>query len=312
MDVNPQEENGIVLMILRDTYNILKGTPNFRFCYNAKVKLQKVVFFVADQLNIPLTRSWYRYGPFIYNENVDFESLPETLNDSNAHEIENAENLFSNFQREYSEVLDSLVPRIFYLTLNDLLTEIYTKYAPEQYRTIYLSNLAIENNFKIAKSQARCAETTSLAPDDFSQHFSAFASSVIGLEDMSFVYDYADEYATILESCLIRMNRIGRASLPCLHLLASSYESILWNPITLKISINTLTGSSSEEVRLKQWVKLTTVSQQIGNRLAFLRASLKRDKMLASIDEKSEFFKTKYGDDKEFLDAVTNVWKSYE
>lgn len=312
MDVSPQEENGIVLMILRDTYNILKTTPNFCFYYKSEVKLQKVVFFIAEKLNIPLTRSWYHYGPFIHNENVDFESLPETLNETNLQEIRKAENLLSDVQAEYVEVLNSLVPRIFFLNLEDLLTEIYTKYAPVQYRTLYLANLAIEKNFRMAKNQAKSTETTSVTPDDFSQHLSAFASSVAGLDDMSFVYDYADKFATILESFIIRMNRTGRASLPYLHLLKSSYESILWSPITLKISINTLTGSSAEEVRVKQWVKLTTVSQQIENRLAFLSASLKRGKMLASIDEKTEFFKTKYGNDKEFLDAVTNVWKSYK
>jgi hypothetical protein len=306
MHLSPQDENGIVLMILRDTYDILSRTPNFSFNYNAKVKLQKVVFLVADSLEIPLTRSWYRYGPYIHNENVDFEALPETLNETTMKEIRNAEKVFSDRQQEYTEVLSSLVPRIFFLELHSLLTEIYTTYAPKQYKTVYLANLAIEENFRLAKSQ------TDIEIDNFTQHFSTFASSVVGFDDMSFVYDHADEYATILDNFLIKMDRMGEVSLPHLRMLKSSYESILWNPISLKISINTLIGLNAEEERLKQWSKLNKASSQMKNRLASLDASLSRDNVLASVDEKTEFYKAKYGDDKQFLDAVTNVWKSYK
>ena len=64
MNLSPSDENGIVLTILRDTYDILVHTPKFSFDYNAKVKLQKAVFLIAKELNIPLTRSWYRRALF--------------------------------------------------------------------------------------------------------------------------------------------------------------------------------------------------------------------------------------------------------
>ena len=67
MNVSPQDENKIIWMILRDTYNILARTRNFDFSYASKVKLQKVVFLIAEKLDIPLTRSWYRYGGYVHN-----------------------------------------------------------------------------------------------------------------------------------------------------------------------------------------------------------------------------------------------------
>jgi len=46
--------------------------------------------------------------------------------------------------------------------------------------------------------------------------------------------------------------------------------------------------------------------------LVALEASLTKDNMLPSLDERKQFFNAVYGEDKEFLGAVSNVWKSYK
>lgn len=312
MSLSPQEENGIVLMILRDTHNILSHTPNFSFDYNANVKLQKVVFLLADALNIPLTRSWYHFGPFVYNKNVKFEKLsyfPAILNEETRTEISEAEKIISERRENYYKQLNLLVPRLFFMKLDDLLAEVYGKYAPAPYKPVYFSNLNLNKDFKLAKSRVSCDEEVI---SRFTNNLSILTANLASFEDMSFMYDYADEFATTLESCLIKMSSSGKVSIGHLGMLKATYEAAIWNPVSLKISINTLTGSNTEPVKLEQYDKLVKNEPYIKHRLAFLENILSKNAMLASINDKSEFFKSRYGDDKKFVDAVVNVWKSYK
>ncbi len=316
MQITPQDENGIVVMILRDTYNILTNTPNFSFDYSADVKLQKTIFLIAERLGIPLTRSWYRHGPYVFNKNIDFETLrylPAIMNEGTNSEIAKAEHMFSEIHAEYEELLNSIVPRLFFMKWDELLTYIYGNFAPELYKPAYFANLHIETNFKAARSEAKYNEESALVhTKEFTKNLSVLASNVTCFEDMSFLYDYVDEFATILDNCLIRMNAIGRSPLAQLTMLIDTYESAIWNPIALKISINTLDGVNAENERISQCSRIAKTEPTIKPQLTFLNNILSKNNMLASIDEKTEFFKEKYGNDDEFVGAVGNVWKSYK
>lgn len=316
MDMTSQDENGIVLMVLRDTYDILSRTPNFSFDYNAKVKLQKLVFLIAETMDIPLTRSWYRHGPFVHNTNVNFEKLnklPETLNAQDVREISKAEKILSDVHDEYMKVLKSLVPHIFFLKINDLLVKIYKKYAPEEYRPIYLTNLTIESIFKTARTNVGTDKSEFIIEtDELLRQCSALASNIATFEGMDYCYAYADDYITTLEKALIKMSDCKVAPSYHLKLLTEVYESSVWVPLTLNISINTLIGLNAEDEQLVQWLKLEKAKVQSKNQLVRFKRVLKRDGLMASIEERTKFFKTKYGEDKDFVDAVSDVWKAYK
>src|SRR4030042_1475124 len=200
MNVSPQDENKIIWMILRDTYNILARTRNFDFSYASKVKLQKVVFLIAEKLDIPLTRSWYRYGGYVHNRAVDFTQLsrlPFVLSSYKINEIRKIEHAFADIHQEYYELLRELVPRVFFMKLEELLGEIYEG-APKEYKPLYFTNLAIENNFELVKNYEKndsegCQSTlfyhlSEKSEPDFSQYtrfancFSKLALSIADLE----------------------------------------------------------------------------------------------------------------------------------
>lgn len=105
---------------------------------------------------------------------------------------------------------------------------------------------------------------------------------------------------------------LGKKSLHHLNELKKTYEHAIWNTIALKISINTLTGVNAKGVKADQEYKFYTSDAKVNRRLVALEASLTKDNMLPSLDERKQFFNAVYGEDKEFLGAVSNVWKSYK
>ncbi len=314
MNLEPQDENGIVLMILRDIYDILEQNRTFNFRYNCEVKLQKVFFLLTDSLEIPLTKSWYRYGPYIHNKNVSSEklvNLPENTDIDDIHAITKAEDTFSEIKKQYRAKLHELVPYVFYQHLQELLAEIYQEYTPEKYKPVYLSNLALQKSFRNASTYAILSrKMVKTAP--FLENLSNISSNIANFEDMSFMFDYAEEYISLLEDCLVKMNANGKLSSFHVNLLKSTYESSIWVPITLKISINTLTGLNAKDAKLQQWSKLQNVQSKIESSLTYLDKVLNRDEMIPSAEERTIFFRKQYGNDKDFVNAVANVWKCYK
>lgn len=316
MEVNPQDENGIVLMILRDTYKILSSESNFNFNIKGQVKLQKIFFLLADGLKIPLTRSWYQHGPFIHNRNINFQRLrliDSTLSEKDKAEIARAEKLFRDVDSRYHKLLKSIVPRLFYMQLDELLAQIYNQYAPERYKPSYLSNLAIDSRFSYIEHRLNEDEGGySIQIQSFTKYFLELASYIAGFDDVEPLYEYTDQFISTLESCFLKMNKIGATSIAHLNLLKNAYEGIIWTPLTLKISENTMEGPNADELRVSQKVRFLSEAMQLRNRINYLNEILRKDDMLASVAERTAFFQQTYGNDKEFLNATGNVWKSYK
>ncbi len=330
MNISPKQENGIIKLILRDTHQILSNTRNFSFEYASEVKLQKLLFLIAEKLDIPLTRSWYLHGGFIHNRFIKFkclESLPLTISITGDSDLKKAEQVLSDIRSEYLNLLQELVPKIFFMRLDNLLDEVYND-APKEYKTMYYTNLAIEREFKLVKNFEQ--DGKQVWQDSLFSHipqkdkpefndYNRFAGNVSrlileisNLTDFSCLYDRINKFAEMLDDCLIKMGFLGKKSLPHLKALKNVYERAIWNSIALKISINTVTGVNAESVKEKQEYRFNSSETKGERQLANLKSILVRDNMLPSLDERKRFFNVMYGEDKEFLGAVSNVWKSYK
>jgi hypothetical protein len=330
MKLSPRDENTIIWMILRDVYNILASNKKFDFHYASKVKLQKVVFLIAETLDIPLTRSWYRHGGYVHNRTIDFTQLyrlPSILSTHRINEIEKVEQALSDIHVEYYELLHTLVPRVFFMNLEELLEEVYSE-APKKYRPLYFTNLTIEHNFELVKNFKKsdlgvCQSTLTYhikernEPDfslykKFANDFSELALNIADVRDFSQFYDCLDVYTNLLEDCLVKMSFLDKISLEHFFALKTGYERAIWNPLSLKISINTVKGLNAEAVKLSQQQKFSNVDTQIYSQLSYLKRLLSKDKMLPTLEERTKFFKSVYGNDTEFLGAISDVWKSYK
>jgi len=330
MNIDPQDESAIIRTILRDTYKILTENSSFNFSYASEVKLQKLFFIIAEELDIPLTRSWYRYGGYVHNDVISCERLcriPFELSLGRNSDVERAERLLRDIRSDYINLLHELVPKIFYIPLDEFLKDFYER-APKDYKPLYYSNMAIENDFKLVKNfnpesskfwqnsiisyMSKDSKTDFSTYKRFANHISSLILEVSNSPDLSCLYEYTNKYAEMLDDCLIKMAFLGKKSLHHLNELKKTYEHAIWNTIALKISINTLTGVNAKGVKADQEYKFYTSDAKVNRRLVALEASLTKDNMLPSLDERKQFFNAVYGEDKEFLGAVSNVWKSYK
>jgi len=319
MNISPKQENGIIKLILRDTHQILTSIRNFSFEYASEVKLQKLIFLIAEKLDIPLTRSWYRYGGFVHNRFIKFqnlESLPSTISVTGDSDLKKAEQVLSDIRSDYINLLQELVPKIFFMRLDNLLEEVY-KDAPEEYKPMYSTNLAIEREFDIVKDSLFTHISQKSKPEfndynRFASNMSRLILEISNLTDFSCLYDFTNKYAEMLDDCLIKMCFLGKKSVSHLRSLKDVYEGAIWNSIALKISINTVTGVNAESVKGEQEYRFHTSGKKVKYQLVALKELLTKDNMMPSLDERKQFFKAIYGEDKEFLGAVSNVWKSYK
>jgi len=326
LKIEPQDEAAIIKMILRDILRILHTSSQQDFSQN-RVKLQKIIFIVAEELDIPLTRSWYLYGGYVHNADTTIPINEMTFSsEPTCDQIKNAEKLFAPVQSKYSRIMDETVRKIFYTKLNTFLEEFYRTRAPEKYKPLYYNNLAIERNFELVKkfepkTKGIIQQTLlkfSLETNEFS-HYRHFAKNLSRLvleiadsSDFSCFYDYTNRYIDLLEDYLVKVDLERAWFLNCLKLLKDMYEKAVWKPIALKISLKTLTGVCADKVRKKQEAILSNADSWISNCLDSLYETLAKNGLLLTPHERSQFFRTVYGKEEDFLGTISNVWKSYK
>ena len=315
MEATPQDENGIILMMMRDTYGILASQNNFNFNMKGQVKLEKIFFLLADSLKIPLTRSWYQFGPFIHNKNVNFQRLKlfnNYLSEKDKTDISHAEMLFREIDSKYHKLLKNLVQELIYKPLPDLLADIYNQYAPERYKPSYLTNLSIESRFLYTEKCLKEDKRNSIQIPTFTKYFLTLQSYIANFDDVEPIYDYYDQFIGTLESCFLKMNNSGAVSIAYLNLLKDSYEKIVWMPLALKISENTMEGLNADEFKESQRLRFLDETTRLKNRIRDLNETVRSNNMLASVAERTAYFQQTYKNDKEFVNATGNVWKSYK
>ncbi len=331
MNISPEQENGIIKLILRDTHEILTDNTHFSFGFASEVKLQKLVFIIADKLDIPLTRSWYRHGGFVHNDIIKFRNLqhfPQIISKTGDRELKKAEQVLSEIRSDYVSLLQELVPRIFFMRLEEVLEEVYAD-APEEYKPMYYTNLAIEKEFDIVKNfdsgeiqiwqdsidryiSNKDYKTMFSVYTRFSRKISSLILEISNLSDFSCLYGCTNNFAEMLDDYLIKLGFTGNNSLDHLKALKNIYENTVWNSIALKISVNTVKGVNAELVKAQQEVRFYDFGTNVEQKQDRLKNKLMRDNMMPSLEERKQFFNIMYRDDKEFFGAVSNVWKSYK
>ena len=332
INITPQDEDGIIKMILRDARQaILRRKPGIDFKrVSFQVKLQKIVFIIAEELGIPLTRSWYLYGGYVHNPLVDIETLVD-LEDSpqatfdllgNAIEpsrdqkdIEYAESLLGDKQSSYKNKIRKIAPEIFFKKYDEFLLDFYSKMAPEAYKQLYLNNAHLNQTYKRFEGLALKAERPALdafcpqLPAPFSDYYRTFTSDLSKLSvevakgEPSEFYDLTLRYIELLEGYLIKAG-FERKVLSRFKLLEDVYKKDLWKTVALSISTKTVKGVRSEEVRASQRRKLEENLTSLPSSLNQLEAILTEEGLLPTRNELIRFYEKNYGDRKELTEAL--------
>jgi hypothetical protein len=327
----PQDENGIVAMILRDINNVLRETPNFDFSLAARTKTIKVIFTIAEQLDIPITRSWYRHGGNVHSQIIKLNPMSREIRNLNGvteAEIETAEQYMKPYESEYETLLHSIVPKYFFMSLPALLTLFYQN-APEIYQPLYFSNLEMFKTFRKFVMPTRGSSGTAYQQviskfatqegnldfgyyKSFSNILSRLSFEMSALDNFSKMHPYLSQFTDIFEDYLVKASYEGELKPQVFSLFQQTYEQAVWFPSSRIISLNTAKGTMDSEVKRWQIVRLTAEIPQITSDLQFLKQFIESSKMVLSLDERTRFFNTQYGNDTEVLGAIADAWRNYK
>lgn len=112
------------------------------------IKIQKLVYRIAEDWEIPLIRTWYRYGQFEpYNTLRPSEFSPSPLEELD-RPVRSGK--FGTVTREDIQgyYAETNLDEVWSQPMFDFLEENYQDWAPEEYRDLYLSNLEVLNTLE--------------------------------------------------------------------------------------------------------------------------------------------------------------------
>lgn len=223
-----------------------------------KTKIDKVAFNVARKNNLPITRSWYKYGGFVW-PNFDlvnrFNEHQGTLAPSQEAQV--TENLAFRTHKElfvhYYQAVEKELS-ILREEISDTLERIYAEDAPKPLRQVYLAH---------KKMTDRLSKVTGLVRSGFphpiflnaSEAITDFHRKVMHFQDKPEVVDLVIETTSLLEDLLItyEMNIENDKKLkewvPSFEKVLDFYHKKIWALPASAMSIETLEGPRAEEMK---------------------------------------------------------------
>ena len=126
--LNNYDEETLVKMILAGLDRVLKSRKIDKDYLN-EVKVHKIVYMVAEDLNLDITRSWYMRGCYVWcNKPINeyFKPYGRIYLDPSPDIIDAINNVIR-------------VLEVFSLKRQDFLKKLYEEFAPSEFRNLYIA-----------------------------------------------------------------------------------------------------------------------------------------------------------------------------
>lgn len=136
------DDDFVTSWLAAESVSCLKEKPNFDR-KEIRTKLHKIIYLVADEHNIPITRGWYMHGPFVYNNNVLNIDYKKNLRiwTSKSFKINNYFKEIKKYEFDIDEIrisIDKIVNIISKYSADEYIYKLYNEYSPKKYRQLYL------------------------------------------------------------------------------------------------------------------------------------------------------------------------------
>ena len=221
-------------------------------------KTAKVAFNVAKKLNLPITRSWYKYGSYVWPQ---FE-LENRLNEHRgtlalSQEARHVESLAFGSQREsfkqYVRAVEEELPTLKE-DLSGTLERIYAEGAPKHLRHVYLSHKKMTDRFSKVTDFARSGFPQPVFLPA-SQEITNFHRRISCFKDRPEVVDLVIETTSLLEDLLVTYET-NQSDAKRLKEWVAFFEKVLefyhkrvWILPASVMSIETAEGPREQEVK---------------------------------------------------------------
>ncbi len=249
---NDYDEETLVRMILSCLDRVLKRRRIDKTYLN-DVKVHKIVYMVAERLNLDITRSWYMRGCYVWCGNLinDFFKFSDF--------IDSPLNIIASI---IVDAVESVIKDlgVFELKRQDFLKKLYKEFAPSEFRDLYVAYYDFKINYESFLNQLQPVERlffveidSTLVSSSLSKLHMAITKTI---EDHRIV-DVFIEYTTLLETIAFGVeekaldNEITKEMIKFCKEAYEFYDNEVWKLPAIEIAKRTMKGKNRNEILQK-------------------------------------------------------------
>jgi hypothetical protein len=222
-------------------------------------RISKITFFVAKELDLPITRSWFKFGAHVWVDNAtedrlfQFMGLIEadpSINETIEYARSEAKSVFQEMQRIIDE-------HEFILTnsTSQILDWLYLNEAPEEYKGIYRSHKKVMDRIEKTLDSIWQADA-SYQYANAAKEITQFHEEMLYFQDQPDIIDLVIDATSLMESLLIVYEsnlenyEVLRRLARFLDLLYHKfYLADIWKFPASAITLETVVGENADLVR---------------------------------------------------------------
>jgi hypothetical protein len=259
--LNNYDEETLVKMILAGLDRVLKSRKIDKDYLN-EVKVHKIVYMVAEDLNLDITRSWYMRGCYVWcNKPINeyFKPYGRIYLDPSPDIIDAINNVIR-------------VLEVFSLKRQDFLKKLYEEFAPSEFRNLYIAYYDFKINYESFLRQLQQSEKLFFIDVDSTLVSSSLSQLHMAITDTikdHRIVDVFIQYTTLLETIAlgleekIRNNEVTKEMVDFCQEAYEFYDNEVWKLPATEIANRTMKGRNSREVLQKLWRNFNTTLSNV-------------------------------------------------
>jgi len=234
-------------------------------------KIAKIVYDVAERLDLPITRSWYMFGTYVWPDNATEERLRAFSASEPADFVKVTQESARSDLKEEFQAIESEVekqPLMFEMALSPFLDRLYEK-APRPYKGVYQSHKKVlERVWRIV--EPRSEDFPSPQFRNGSKEITAFQKEMLAFHDRPNMVRLVVDYTTLMEDLMVKydeslddastLNRITGY----FKQVYNDYTESIWTFPPSVVAIRTLKGPRAEEKKVERVEHLANVDDYLG------------------------------------------------
>ena len=263
----------------------------------SKTRIQKIIFNVLEECNIPVTRSWYKWGGFVHSEELN-DNFTLLRNDY-SHNPGRALGLCRKVEAlgipidDFKGSLEKWVDEVTAMPSKDFLLIYYKKESPPKYRQMYVAKQEISNFLDDISAQRSPALSTLLdRSEKIADSITQFhETSLLSFNDGR-LKDATFSFTDILENALDKLTLLARRrekiSNEKRFFFGSAkvvFDDFIWNPYACEISLETVLGLRVIDEKAKMKYQKERKISQTPSQLNTLNEELQEKKLAFCYEE---------------------------
>jgi hypothetical protein len=259
----------------------------------------KFIYYVAEDLDLDLTRSWYMMGPYVWVQGLNIERIYHIAGiqiDPSYPPRESIEkSAFGSLRGLYKKItvtVKELFDDIFYKTADELRKRLYESEAPDRYRELYKAEFDLELE---CKKILGLRDTEGISHDYYPKISDIITRYHMGLAKSNISSDCASaaiEASALLEMMVMKFDMCRSNGKTWAKRWSEEFESLFekfhkraWSFSASEIAIVTIKGKNKDRIVRALENKTKESEQFINDELPKMKSRLRKEDLIPTPKE---------------------------